>query len=126
MPHAVGPLLGRPRRERGGRRARPRPLPYGVGREVERAELVDADDDRGITRPGLPLAVGDVVELEDAFFLVSKWGVVAHLSGLEAFKGHALLSEQRPQALVPDVFDHPSATKNSASLDRLQVQKGRS
>ena len=32
-------------------------------------------------------------------------------------------AEQNPKALKDDVIDHPSATTNSASVDRLQVEK---
>ncbi|WP_261327479.1 hypothetical protein [Modestobacter marinus] len=43
---------------------------------------------------------------------------------LTARKGDALLAEQHAQALVGDVLDHPSATRKSASFDRLQVENG--
>ncbi len=97
-----------------------------MGLEVERPELVDADDHGGIAWARLPTPVGDLVELEDAVLLGLEVGVVAQLPGLEALKGHALLAEQGPQTLVADVVDHPSATRNSASLDRLQVENGKS
>jgi hypothetical protein len=41
-------------------------------------------------------------------------------------KGDALGAEQDPQALVADVVDHPSATRKSASFDKLQTENGRS
>src|SRR5207249_5614303 len=43
----------------------------------------------------------------------------------QALKGDALLAEQHPQALMADAAATPSATRNSASLDRLQVENGR-
>jgi hypothetical protein len=50
--------------------------------------------------------------------------VFGALPGFQALKGDALLAEQGAQALVADVLDHPSATRNSASFDRLQVENG--
>nr|WP_175436752.1 hypothetical protein [Streptomyces hawaiiensis] len=38
------------------------PLPPGVGLEVERPELVDAEDDVGLAFLGYDLTVGDRVE----------------------------------------------------------------
>ena len=53
-------------------------------------------------------------------------GVVAHLERLESLKRHALLTEQSANALMADVVDHPSATTNSASLDKFHVENRRS
>jgi hypothetical protein len=41
------------------------PLPPGVGLEVERPELVDAEDDVGLAFLGYDLTVGDRVEVFD-------------------------------------------------------------
>jgi hypothetical protein len=69
-------------------------------------------------------AVGDRVQLLDPGFL----GVPQVLRGLPDFqplKGDAFLAEQDPEPFVADVAGHPSATRNSAGLDRLQVENGR-
>ena len=47
------------------------PVVSGMGLEVQRPELVVADDNVGIARPGQNLAVGDVIELENAVFFTS-------------------------------------------------------
>jgi hypothetical protein len=52
--------------------------------------------------------------------------VFGALPGFQALKGDALLAEQGAQALVADAAATPSATRNSASFDRLQVENGRS
>jgi hypothetical protein len=37
-------------------------------------------------------------------------------------KGHALLAEQNPQALMADVLDHPLGDQEVGQLGRLQVE----
>jgi hypothetical protein len=54
-----------------------------VGLKVEGPELVDADDHARIARSGLGLAVGDLVELEDAVLLGLEIRIVALLPGLQ-------------------------------------------
>ena len=91
-------------------RRRP-PLRAGMGLQVERPELIDADHHGRIARPGLGLAVGDVVQLEDPVLLDFEVGVVGLRPRLHRLKRHALLAEQNPQALMADVVDHPLATR---------------
>jgi len=45
------------------------PLSFGVGLEVERAELIQAEDDVGLAVFGYDLAVGERVQVLDAGFL---------------------------------------------------------
>ncbi|MGW5366253.1 hypothetical protein [Actinopolymorpha pittospori] len=96
-----------------------------MGLEVQRAELVHAEDDLGLAVLGYDLTVGDGVEVLDSGLLRGVVGVVGGLPGLHALKGDAFLAEQDAQVLVADVVDHPSATRKSASLTRLQVENGR-
>jgi hypothetical protein len=72
--------------------------------DVERPELVPADDHGGVARGGLP--IGDLVELEDSVLLRLEVRVVAHLERLDHLKRDAFLAEQDLQALVADVVDH--------------------
>jgi hypothetical protein len=83
------------------------PLPAGVGLEVERAELVHAEDDFGLARLGYDLAVGYRVEVLDPGLLGGVVGVAGGLPGLHPLKRDALLVEQDPKALMADVVDHP-------------------
>lgn len=83
------------------------PLPAGVGHQVERPELVHAEDDFGLAVLRYDLAVGDRVEVFDAGLLGRVVGVAGGLPGLQALKGDAFLAEQDMQALVADVVDHP-------------------
>ena len=92
-----------------------RPLPAGMWLEVERPELVHADHHRRIALPAW-LAIGDGVELEHPVLLGLEVRVVAHLPGLQALKGDALLAEQRAQALVADVVDHPLGDEELGQL----------
>jgi hypothetical protein len=84
-----------------------RPLPAGVGLQVQRAELVDADDHLRVAGLNLAGAVHQPVQVQDAVLLGLEVRVARLLPGLQALKGHALLAEQDPQALVADVVDHP-------------------
>lgn len=91
------------------------PLPPGVGDQVERPELVHAEDDFGLALLGYDLAVGDCVKVLDAGLLGRVVGVAGGFPGLQALKRDALLAEQDAQALVADVIDRPLATRKSAS-----------
>jgi hypothetical protein len=84
-----------------------RPLTAGVRLQVQRSELVDADHHHRIAWTWFDLAVGDVVQLEDAVLLDFEVWVVGLLPRLHRLKRHALLTEQDPQALMADVVDHP-------------------
>jgi hypothetical protein len=54
--------------------------------EVERTELVQAEDDFGLAFVGDDLAVGDCVEVLDAGLLGRVVGVTGGLPGLHALK----------------------------------------
>jgi hypothetical protein len=58
-------------------------LPAGVRLEVERAELVHAEDDLGLAFLGYDLAVGDRVGMLDAGLLGRVVGVAGGLPGLQ-------------------------------------------
>jgi hypothetical protein len=81
------------------------PLLAGVWLQVQRPELVDADHHRRVAIAGLSLAVGEVIQLQDAVLFGLEVRVVGLLPGLYRLKRHALLAEQNPQALMADVLD---------------------
>lgn len=78
-----------------------------VGLEVQRPELLDADDLVRILGARVALALGQRVEVEHPPLLWLLVGGGRLLPGLYALKGHALLAQQRAQPLVADVLDHP-------------------
>lgn len=55
------------------------PLAAGVGLEVQRPELVQAEDRLGIVGPRAPLAVGDLIELQHTVLLRLEVGFEARL-----------------------------------------------
>ncbi|XNR94450.1 hypothetical protein NRF20_43685 [Streptomyces sp. R-74717] len=89
-----------------------------MGLEVDRAELVHAEDDFGLALLGHHLAVGDGIEMLDAGLLGRVIGVVRGLPALYALKGDAFLAEQDAQALVADVVDHPLGDQEFGQLDQ--------
>ncbi|MCA2181495.1 hypothetical protein LDL08_35575 [Nonomuraea glycinis] len=94
-----------------------------MGLEVERTELVQAEDDFRLAVLGYDLAVGDRVEVLDAGFLGGVIGVAGGLPGLYALKQDALLAEQDPQALVADVVDHPLCDQEVGQLGQDPSRK---
>jgi hypothetical protein len=94
-----------------------------VGLEVERAELIHAEDDFGLTVFGYDLAVGDRIQVLDAGLLGGVVGVVGGLPGRYALKRHALLAEQAPQALMADVVDHPLGDQEIGQLGQAPGRK---
>jgi hypothetical protein len=70
-----------------------RPLPARVGLEVERAELVHADDYVRVSIQNVVGAVHQPVQVQDPVLLGFEIGIVALLPGLDHLKGHALLAE---------------------------------
>ena len=104
------------RRTTGAHCARP-------GRQVERAELVHREDHRRITTLGLGLSLGDVVELQHPVLLRLVVGVIRLFEGLYGLKGHLLLSEQDPQALMADVVDHPLGDEELGQLGQAPGRK---
>jgi hypothetical protein len=91
--------------------------------EVERAELVQAENDFRLAVLGYDLAVGARVEVLDAGLLGGMLRVAGGLPGLYALKGHALLAEQDPQALVADVVDHPLGDQEVGQLGQAPGRK---
>jgi hypothetical protein len=68
--------------------------------QVQRAELVHADDHLRVAVQGVAGAVHQAVQVQDPVLLgLEVWGV-GLLPGLQALKRHSLLVEQGPQALV--------------------------
>jgi hypothetical protein len=102
------------------------PLPARMGLEVQRPEFIDAEDHFRVAGLWAHLAAGDRVQMLDPGLLRRIRGVLGGFPGFQALKGGALLAEQRPQALMADAAATPSATTNSPSLDKLQVENGRS
>jgi hypothetical protein len=70
------------------------PLAAGMGQQVERTELVQAEDDLGFAGLGQHLAVGDGVEVLDVGLLDRVIGILRGLPGLQALKGDAFLAKQ--------------------------------
>ncbi len=91
--------------------------------EVERPELVAADDDAGIARPCLDLSVGQVIELEDALLLQLEVGVAGFLPGLDGLKDTPL-TEKRPESLVADVLNHPLSHQVVGQLGERPGREG--
>jgi hypothetical protein len=84
--------------------------------EVERPELVDAYDHVRVARLGIDGAVHQAVQVQDPVLLDLEVRVAGLLPGLDHLKGHALLAEQEPQALVADVVDHPLSDQELGQL----------
>ena len=106
------------------------PLPARVGLQVQRPELVHAEDHLRLAVLGYDLAVGDRVQVLDPGLLRRVVGVAGGFPGLQALKGDALLAEQDPQALVADVVDHPLGDQEVRQLGQApgrerQVMLGR-
>ena len=83
------------------------PLPARVRLEVERPELIDADDHLWVAGLDVDGAIHQAVQVQDAVLLGLVVRVGRLLPGLQALKRHALLAEQGAQALMADVLDHP-------------------
>jgi hypothetical protein len=125
MPHPVRAGVGGPP---SAARARPtagagRPLPAGVGLQVQRAELVDADDHLGVAGLNVAGAVHQPIQVQDPVLLSLEVRVARLLPGLQALKRHALLAEQDPQALVADVVDHPLSDQELGQLGQRPGRK---
>jgi hypothetical protein len=99
------------------------PLPAGVGLEVERAELVQADDHLGAAGFHVVGAVHQPVQVQDAVLLGLEVRVGGLLPGLDHLKGHALLVEQDPQAFVAEVVDHPLGDQEVGQLGQRPGRK---
>jgi hypothetical protein len=98
VPYTVRAFVGRTNAARFG--ARRPAASAGLGLQVQRTELIEADHDR------LAL-VGEVVELDDAVALGLKVRVVGAFPGPHRLKADALLTQQQSQAFVGDIRHHP-------------------
>src|SRR5712691_7717225 len=92
--------------------------------QVERPELIEADDDVGVVRARLRDAVGDRVQLEDPVLLGLEGRVVGALPRPQGLKADAFLVEQLPQPLVGDVVDHPLGDEVVSELGQAPGRKG--
>ena len=129
--HPLGPRVGGPAapapRSPGALFTRDdprRPLLARPWQQVERPELVHADDDARIALCRFRLAVGDVVELEHPVLLGLEVRIVGLLVGLDHLKRDALLAEYQAQALVADVVDHPLSHQELGQLGQAPGRKG--
>ncbi len=93
--------------------------------QVERPELVDTDHHGRIVLDGLGGAVRNRVQLEDVGLLGFEQLIVRQLHDVDHLKLDALLADQNPTALVAESSTTPTATRNSASFDRLRVENGK-
>src|SRR5664279_3840829 len=108
-------------------------LLFGRGR-VQRPELVQADDDRGVTGTGPPLGRRRSQTARAPGSSWSRRSGPSRSSALCPLNGPALPAQQQAQSSVADnrrsplgdlpLGDHPLATRCSASFGRLQVENG--
>jgi hypothetical protein len=82
-------------------------MPARVGLEVQRPELVHAEDHLRFAGFGGDLAAGDRIQVLNPGFLHRVVRVGGGFPGFQPLKGDALLAEQHAQALMGDVIDHP-------------------
>jgi len=87
-----------------------------MGLQVERPELVHADDHLRITIQDVIGAIHQPIQVQDPILLGLEGRVAGLLPGLDHLKGHALLAEQEPEALVADVVDHPLGDQEVGQL----------
>ena len=92
------------------------PVPSRPGLQVERPELIRAEDHLRVAGVRGHLAVGDRVQLLDSRLLGRVARVLGGLPGLQALKADALLAEHDAQALVADVVDHPLGHQELSQL----------
>jgi hypothetical protein len=93
-----------------------RPLPAWPGLQVQRPELVHAEDDLRLTGIRGDLTVGNRVQVLDPGLLGRVVRVLAGLPGFQPLKGDALLAQQHAQPLVADVVDHPLSDQELGQL----------
>jgi hypothetical protein len=87
-----------------------------MGLEVERAELVHADDHVRIAGLDVGGAVHQPVQVQDPVLLRFEVRISRLLPGLQALKGDTLLAEQPAKAFVADVVDHPLSDQEVGQL----------
>jgi len=91
--------------------------------QVERPELVQADDHVGVVGPGLRDPVGDRVQLQDPVLLGLEAGVVGALPAPHGLKADAFLAKQLAEPLVGDVVDHPLGDQIVGELGQAPSRK---
>nr|WP_242675749.1 hypothetical protein [Streptosporangium minutum] len=101
-----------------------------MGHQIERAELIHAEDDVGLTLLGCDLTIGDRVEVFHAGLLGCVVRIAGGLPGLQALKRDAFLVEQDARALVADVVDYSLSDQELRQLGQApgrerQVMLGR-
>src|ERR1022692_3325853 len=106
------------------------PVPPGSRLQVQRPELIDAEDHFRIAVLRGRFPVGDGIQLLDPGLLLRVVRVLGGFPGFQALKGGAFLSEQDPQALVADVVYHPLSHHEIGQLGQApggerQVMLGR-
>jgi hypothetical protein len=84
--------------------------------QVQRPELVHAENDLRLAGLGDDLTVSDRIQVLDPGLLHRVIGVFGGLPGFQPLKGDALLAEQHAQALMADVVDHPLSHHELAQL----------
>jgi len=88
-----------------------------VGLEVQRPELIHAEDHLRLAGLGGDLTVGDRVQVLNPGLLDRVVRVGGGFpGGFQPLKGDAFRTEQRPQALMGDVVDHPLGHQELAQL----------
>ena len=100
-----------------------RPLPSRVRLEIQRPELVHAEDHLWFAGLGDDLTVGDRVQVLDAGLLDRIVGVGGGFPGFQPLKGDAFLAEQHPQALMADVVDDPLSDQELGQLVQAPGRK---
>jgi hypothetical protein len=92
------------------------PLAARTRLQVQRPELVKAEDHSRLAGIGSHLTVGDGIQVLDPCLLHRIVRVLRCLPGLQPLKGDALLPEQHPKPLVADVVDHPLSDQELGQL----------
>ena len=92
------------------------PLPAGPGLQVQRPELVHAENHLRVPVLREDLAVGDRVQVLDPRLFPCVLGVFRCLPRFQPLKGDAFLAEQDPEPFVADVVDHPLSHQEVGQL----------
>jgi hypothetical protein len=107
-----------------------RPLTARPWLQVQRPELVHAEDHFWLTGLGHHLTAGDRIRVLHARLLRRIVRSLDAFQGLHPLKADALLAEQNPQALGTDVVDHPLGHQEHRQLGQApggkrQIMSGR-
>jgi hypothetical protein len=90
-----------------------------VGLQVQRPELVHAEDHLRFAGFGDDLPVGDRIQVLDPGLPHRVVRVGGGLPGFQPLKGDPFPAEQHPQALVADVVDHPLGHQELRQLGQV-------